>query len=75
MTDILANISQYLEPYMDILELIAVMIVSFVIFSIISKLVKKHLLKKVKTKKQISILDEIVTAITYKSDLNNAAQN
>ena len=65
MTDILANISQYLEPYIDILELIAVMIASFVIFSIISKLVKRHLLKKVKTKKQISNVTIFLDLLKY----------
>lgn len=50
----LVSLIQYLEPYTNVLQMIATIIVSFIIFSIILKLVKRQLLKKVKNKKQMS---------------------
>ena len=46
LDDIFAAMNQY----KDILELIATIIISFIIFNIVLKLIKKSLLEKVKTK-------------------------
>lgn len=43
-----------LEPYKEIIELIFVIIIAFLVFSIILRILKRHLLKKVRGKKQVS---------------------
>jgi small-conductance mechanosensitive channel len=52
--DMLENIIESLEPYMDIINIIIFIIVAFIVFNIILKLIKKSLLKRVRRKKQIS---------------------
>ncbi len=48
------NILNYVEPYSALLELLVVIILTAVAFSIALKLIKRALLKKVQRKKQIS---------------------
>jgi len=43
-----------LEPYKEIIELFFAIIITFLIFSIILRILKKHLLKKVRRKRQAS---------------------
>lgn len=50
---ILENILKNLEPYMDIIYLLITIIIAFTIFSIILRIIKGHLLKRVKRKRQI----------------------
>jgi len=50
----LPDIFQYIEPYKNILYLVIIIIISYVIFSITLKLLKRLLIKKVQRKKQIS---------------------
>jgi len=65
MMDLLSNILRYTEPYLDILRLIIELTISFVIFSIILKLVKKKLLGKVKTKKQVFNIAAFIYLLKY----------
>jgi biopolymer transport protein ExbD len=51
---IITDIITYVESRVDIIQLLAVLLVSFIIFIIFIKILKRNLLKKVKTKKQIS---------------------
>jgi len=48
------DVFQYLEPYKNIFYLIVIIAISYVIFSIILRVLKRQLLKKVRRKKQIS---------------------
>ena len=54
-----------LNQYNDILELIVIIIISFMIFSIILKLIKKRLLAKVKTRKQRSNVTVFTDLLKY----------
>jgi len=54
-----------LNQYNDILELILIIIISFMIFSIILKLIKKRLLAKVKTRKQRSNVTVFTDLLKY----------
>jgi len=65
MADILSDILQYLEPHMDLLQPIIVVIAVLVIFTILSKLLKRHLLKKVKTKRQASNVTSFIDLLTF----------
>ncbi len=55
----------YLKPYEEIIQLFVVIIISFVIFSLLLRLVKKRLLKKVKTKKQKSNVTVFIDMLKY----------
>jgi small-conductance mechanosensitive channel len=52
--NLITDIIKYMEPYIDIFQLIAAIIVSFIVLNIALRLIKRYLLKKVKTKKQAS---------------------
>jgi small-conductance mechanosensitive channel len=52
--NISGNIIESLQPYLGILHLIIIIIIASLIFTIILKLIKRHLLKKIRRKKQIS---------------------
>ena len=54
MFEALDPILQSIQPYWDILQMIIILIISIVIFSLILRTLRKYLLKKVKTKRQIS---------------------
>jgi len=56
---------EYIEPYADVTRLILVIIISFVIFSIMSRVIRKHLLKKVRTKKQASNVTVFLDLLKY----------
>jgi small-conductance mechanosensitive channel len=56
MENLIVSIIERLAPYMDLLNLIIVMSVSFIIFSIFLQLIKRYLLKKVRRKKQITTI-------------------
>ena len=61
----LEDIFGILNQYRDILELIAIIIISFIIFSIILKLIKRSLLAKAKTKKQKSNVTVFTDLLMY----------
>jgi small-conductance mechanosensitive channel len=61
----LDDIFTVLSQYKDILELIAIIIISFIIFNIVLKLIKKSLLEKVKTKKQRSNVTVFTDLLKY----------
>jgi len=50
----LSEILEALEPYFDLIQLAIFVIISIVIFSILLQIIKRHLIKKVKGKKQVS---------------------
>ncbi len=45
---------QFLNPYIEVLQLILVIIIAFMVFSLLLRLIKRVLLKKIKRKKQIA---------------------
>ena len=61
----LDDIFAVMNQYKDILELIAIIIISFIIFNIVLKLIKKSLLEKVKTKKQRSNVTVFTDLLKY----------
>ena len=61
----LEDISGILSQYNDILELIAIIIISFIVFSIILKLIKRSLLEKAKTRKQKSNVTVFTDLLKY----------
>ena len=61
----LERIFSAMGQYSDILELIAIIIISFIIFSIILKLIKKSLLSNVKTRKQRSNVTVFTDILKY----------
>ena len=65
LLNIFANFIGYLENYMDILQLIITLIGSFIVFILISRMIRRHLLKKVKTKKQISNVTIFLDLLKY----------
>ena len=65
MADIWSNIYQNLEPYMNIIKIILIVIVTIIIFSLILKLIKRSLLKKVKSKKQISNVSTFIDLLKF----------
>jgi small-conductance mechanosensitive channel len=52
--DFLTSIIESIEPYLGIINLIVILIISSIIFTILLRLIKKQLLKKIKRKKQVS---------------------
>ena len=48
------DLFQPLNPYMDVIRLMFFIVFAFLLFSLILGLFKRHLLRKVKRKKQIS---------------------
>ncbi len=65
LLNIFANIIGYLENYMDILQLIVTLIGSFIVFILILRMIRRHLLKKIKTKKQISNVTLFLDLLKY----------
>jgi small-conductance mechanosensitive channel len=61
----ISSILSNLEPYLFILELIAVLVISFIIFRLISLYIKRHLLKKIKTKKQVSNVATFIDLLNF----------
>ena len=54
-----------LNQYNDIIELVAIIVISFIIFSIILKIIKKKLLAQTKTKKQRSNVTVFTDLLKY----------
>ncbi len=54
MAEFIDELIQVIEPFLGIIQLILFLIISFVIFSLILKLLQRRLLKNVKTKQQAS---------------------
>jgi len=50
----LSEILEALEPYFDLIQLAIFVIISIVIFSVVLQIIKRHLIKKVQGKKQVS---------------------
>jgi small-conductance mechanosensitive channel len=65
MADIWSSILQNIEQYADIFQWIAVIVISILIFSILSSVIKKRLLKKVKTKKQVSNVTTFIDLLRF----------
>jgi len=65
MADIWSDVWQYLEPHIDILQVIIIIILSLLIFSIISRTIRRYLLKKVKTKRQASNVTNFIDLLKF----------
>jgi small-conductance mechanosensitive channel len=65
MADIWASISENLKPYIDILQIIVIIIVVAIIFGLILKLLKRSLLKRVKSKKQASNVSTFIDLLKF----------
>jgi small-conductance mechanosensitive channel len=52
--NIIATIIESIQPYLGIINLIVIILIASIIFTILFKIIKRHLLKKIKRKKQIS---------------------
>lgn len=63
--DIINDFINYLRLHLEILEIIILILISSVIFIIIIKIFKRFLLKKVKTKKQISNVSIFITLLKF----------
>lgn len=63
--NLITDIIKYMEPYIDIFQLIAAIIVSFIVLNIALRLIKRYLLKKVKTKKQASNITVFLDLLKY----------
>ena len=50
----LSEILEALEPYFDLIQLAIFVIITIVIFSVVLQIIKRHLIKKVQGKKQVS---------------------
>jgi len=62
---IITDIITYIQSRIDIIQLLAVLLVTFIIFIILIKILKRNLLKKVKTKKQISNVTVFLSLIKF----------
>jgi small-conductance mechanosensitive channel len=62
---IITDIITYIESRIDIIQLLAVLLVSFIIFFILIKILKRNLLKKVKSKKQISNVTVFLSLLKF----------
>ena len=65
MVDILTDVYQYLEPYTDIIKLMLVILVAVIIFSLILKLIKRSLIKRIKSKKQVSNITTFIDLLKF----------
>ncbi len=65
MADIWTSILQNIEYYADIFQWFGVIILAIIIFSIISSVIKKRLLNKVKTKKQASNVTTFIDLLRF----------
>jgi len=65
MADIWADINLQLEPYMDILRILVVIIIAIFVFSLILRLIKRILLRKIKTKKHVSNVSTFIDLLKY----------
>jgi small-conductance mechanosensitive channel len=63
--DLINNVINYLELNIEIIELVSIVIISSIIFFIFLKILKKNLVKKLKTKKQISNVTVFLTLIKF----------
>ena len=63
--DFFAQILQDLEPYMDVIRFIVILVVSFIVFSLILRIIKGRLLKKVRTKAQRSNVTLFIDLLKY----------
>ena len=61
----LSSILGNFEPYIYIIELIFILLISFIIFRLISVYIKRFLLKKVKTKKQTSNVATFIDLLNF----------
>jgi small-conductance mechanosensitive channel len=61
----ISEIFQFIEPYQNIIYYLIIIFLSYIIFSIILKLLKRHLLKKVQKKKQVSNIMLFLDLLKY----------
>jgi len=54
MAEFIDEFFQLIDPFLGIIQLVLFLVISFIIFSILLKLLQRRLLKKVKTKQQVS---------------------
>ena len=62
---IITDIITYIESRIDIIQLLVVLLITFIIFFILIKILKRNLLKKVKTKKQISNITVFLSLLKF----------
>jgi small-conductance mechanosensitive channel len=62
---IVTDIINYINSRIDIIQLLVVLLVTFIIFFILIKILKRNLLKKVKTKKQISNITVFLSLLKF----------
>lgn len=65
MADIWSSIYQNLQPYTNIITLIVIIIIAILVFSLILKLIKRSLLKRIKSKKQISNVSTFIDLLKF----------
>ena len=65
MNNTLTEISQYLGPYYGFIRIVIIVLLCFIIFSIILHFVKKYLLKKVKSKKQVTNISIFIDLLKF----------
>ena len=65
MADIWTEIYLQLEPYMDIIRILLIIIIAIIVFSFILRLIKRILLRKIKTKKHVSNVSTFIDLLRY----------
>ncbi|MBU1941978.1 MAG: mechanosensitive ion channel family protein, partial [Candidatus Thermoplasmatota archaeon] len=63
--DIIDALLREIEPYSEILQIIVVILIAFIIFSIIHRIIKGRLLRTVKTKKQRTNITVFLDMLKY----------
>ena len=61
----LSDLINNFEPYFIIFELMIILIISFIIFRLVSIFIKRNLLKKAKTKKQTSNVATFIDLLNF----------
>ena len=65
MADIWAGVGDLLRPHVDTIRLLIVIITSFIILNILLRAIKSHLLKKVRSKRQVSNVSVFLDLLKY----------
>ena len=59
------SIIDYLEPHSELIKLLLIIIVAFIILNLILRVIKSHLLKKVRSKRQVSNVTVFLDLLKY----------
>jgi small-conductance mechanosensitive channel len=62
---IINDMVTFFESRTDVIQLLFVLLLSFIVFFILIKILKRHLLKKVKTKKQVSNVTVFLSLLNF----------